>query len=208
MVESDAESVGHVPTRQFVAVQGGDTRVHWLKAAIDTEQKAERQPVGTRTAVYAKLHGPSTILWHTRCVVRPAQQSGRQVTAATMPRETTLKLDRRRVLTGFVAAGFVALVSPSLVRAGDDDDDPRDYRNGSGYRNNHENRPNGNPHLNNVTDQPGMSYQQSVEAGGESRETVHESAIKPVHYWLTEAMSGNATEIEAGRLAQERGSSQ
>ena len=53
-----------------------------------------------------------------------------------------------------------------------------------------------------------MSYQQSVEAGGESRETVYESALKPVHYWLTAAMSGNATEVEAGRLAQERGASQ
>ena len=125
--------------------------------------------------------------------------------------ETTLKLDRRRVLFGVAAAGFVALASPVLVRADDDanndDDDPRDYRNGSGYRNNHENRPNGNPRLNNVTDQPGMSYQQSLEAGGESRETVHESAIKPVHYWLTEAMSANATEVEAGRLAQDRGAS-
>lgn len=123
-----------------------------------------------------------------------------------------MNIERRRVLLGLATAGFVALLSPSLARADSDDDDEDDegggYRNGSGYRHNNNVRPNGNPSGNNITDQPGMSYEQSRRAGGESRETVYEPAIKPVHYWLTEAMSANATEVEAGRLAQERGASQ
>jgi putative membrane protein len=124
-----------------------------------------------------------------------------------------MKLDRRRLLSGLGAAGFVLLVSPtvapSVVRADDDDEDGKrsDYRNGSGYRNNHENRPNGNPSGNNITDQPGMSYEQSREAGGESRETVHEPAVKPAEAWLVEAMSGNATEVAAGAIAANRGAS-
>ena len=119
-----------------------------------------------------------------------------------------MKLDRRRLLSGIAATGLVLLISPVVVRADDDDDNGDGYRNGGGYRNNHENRPNGNPSGNNITDQPGQSYQQSRRAGGESRETVHESAEKPSKTWLLEAMSGNATEVAAGTLAQERGSSQ
>jgi putative membrane protein len=124
-----------------------------------------------------------------------------------------MKLHRRRLLSGIAAAGLVLVlapaVAPTIVRADDDDEDGKrgDYRNGSGYRNNHENRPNGNPSGNNITDQPGMSYQQSVEAGGESRETVHESPVRPAQDWLKEAMSGNATEIAAGALAAGRGAS-
>jgi putative membrane protein len=94
------------------------------------------------------------------------------------------------------------------VRADEDDDNGDGYRNGGGYRHNHENRPNGNPSGNNITDQPGMSYEQSRRAGGESRETVYESAETPAKTWLMEAMSGNAAEVAAGTLAQERGSSQ
>jgi putative membrane protein len=120
-----------------------------------------------------------------------------------------MKLDRRRLLSGFAATGLVLLISPAVARADDDDDDnDDDYRNGGGYRNNHGNRPNGNPSGNNITDQPGQSYQQSRQAGGESRETVHESAEKPAKTWLMEAMSGNATEVAAGALAVERGASQ
>jgi putative membrane protein len=121
-----------------------------------------------------------------------------------------MKIDRRRVLFGLTTAALIAFASPAAARADDDDDDDHGsgYRNGKGYRHNESNRPNGNPSGNNITDQPGMSYEQSRRAGGESRETVHESALKPVHFWLTEAMSANATEAEAGRLAQERASSQ
>jgi putative membrane protein len=119
-----------------------------------------------------------------------------------------MKLERRRLLAGFAATGLALLLVPASVRADDDDDNGDDYRNGGGYRNNHENRPNGNPSGNNITDQPGQSYQQSRQAGGESRETVYESSEKPVKTWLVEAMSGNATEVAAGTLAQERGASQ
>jgi putative membrane protein len=120
-----------------------------------------------------------------------------------------MKLERRRFLSGLATTGLVLVVAPMVARADDDDDDHGGgYRNGSGYRHNESNRTNGNPSGNNITDQPGMSYEQSRQAGGESRETVHESAIRPVHYWLTEAMSANATEVEAGRLAQERAASQ
>jgi putative membrane protein len=122
-----------------------------------------------------------------------------------------MKLDRRRLLSGIAATGFVLLISPAVARADDDDDDDDNgdgYRNGGGYRHNHENRPNGNPSGNNITDQPGMSYEQSRRAGGESRETVYESAEKPAKTWLMEAMSGNATEVAAGALAVERGASQ
>jgi putative membrane protein len=118
-----------------------------------------------------------------------------------------MKLERRRFLSTVAATGLAFVLAPAVARAGDDDDDDG-YRNGSGYRNNHENRPNGNPSGNNITDQPGMSYEQSVRAGGESRETVHESAAKPAKEWLLEAMSGNATEVVAGAMAQARGSSQ
>src|SRR3954447_3943313 len=116
-----------------------------------------------------------------------------------------MKLDRRRLLFGMASAGLVLLTVPAVACADDDDDNGDDYRNGGGYRNNHENRPNGNPSGNNITDQPGQSYQQSRQAGGESRETVYESSEKPVKTWLVEAMSGNATEVAAGTLAQERG---
>ena len=116
-----------------------------------------------------------------------------------------MKIDRRRLLFGMASAGLVLLTVPTVARADDDNGD--DYRNGGGYRHNHENRPNGNPSGNNITDQPGQSYQQSRQAGGESRETVHESAEKPAKAWLIEAMSGNATEVAAGALAQERGAS-
>jgi len=119
-----------------------------------------------------------------------------------------MKLDRRRLLSGIAVAGLAILAAPVVARADDDDDNGDDYRNGGGYRNNHENRPNGNPSGNNITDQPGQSYQQSRQAGGESRETVHESAEKPAKTWLIEAMSGNATEVAAGTLAMERGASQ
>jgi putative membrane protein len=124
-----------------------------------------------------------------------------------------MKLDRRQLLSGLGAVGLVLLVAPTVaptaVRADNDDEDGKrsDYRNGSGYRNNHENRPNGNPSGNNITDQPGMSYQQSVEAGGDSRETVYESSARPAQDWLIEAMSGNATEIAAGSIAADRGAS-
>jgi putative membrane protein len=120
-----------------------------------------------------------------------------------------MKLERRRFLSGLATTGLVLFLVPTVARADDDDDDHGGgYRNGSGYRHNESNRPNGNPSGNNITDQPGMSYEQSRRAGGESRETVHESAIKPVHQWLTDAMSANATEVEAGRRAQERAASQ
>lgn len=119
-----------------------------------------------------------------------------------------MKLDRRRMLSGIAVAGLALLAAPIVARADDDDDNGDDYRNGGGYRHNHENRPNGNPSGNNITDQPGQSYQQSRQAGGESRETVHESAEKPTKAWLIEAMSGNATEVAAGAIAQERGASQ
>jgi putative membrane protein len=119
-----------------------------------------------------------------------------------------MKLERRRLLSGLAASGLVLLLVPARARADDDDDNGDGYRNGGGYRHNHENRPNGNPSGNNITDQPGQSYQQSRRAGGESRETVHESAEKPSKTWLLEAMSGNATEVAAGTLAQDRGSSQ
>ena len=118
-----------------------------------------------------------------------------------------MKLDRRRLLSGIAVTGLTLLMAPAVARADDDDDNGDGYRNGGGYRHNHENRPNGNPSGNNITDQPGQSYQQSREAGGESRETVHESAEKPAKAWLNEAMSGNATEVAAGALAQERGAS-
>jgi len=119
-----------------------------------------------------------------------------------------MKLERRRFLSGLATTGLVLLLAPAVARADDDDDNGDGYRNGGGYRNNHENRPNGNPSGNNITDQPGQSYQQSRQAGGESRETVYESAEKPAKNWLVEAMSGNATEVAAGALAQERGASQ
>src|SRR3954454_18057752 len=106
-----------------------------------------------------------------------------------------MKLDRRRLLSGMASAGLVLLIAPAVAHADDDDDNGDDYRNGGGYRNNHENGPNGNPSGNNITDQPGQSYQQSRQAGGESRETVHESAAKAPKDWLIEAMSGNATEV-------------
>jgi putative membrane protein len=118
-----------------------------------------------------------------------------------------MKLDRRRLLSDIAATGLVLLISPAVARA-DDDDNGDGYRNGGGYRHNDENRPNGNPSGNNITDQPGMSYEQSRRAGGESRETVYESAEKPAKAWLIEAMSGNATEVAAGALAVERGASQ
>lgn len=96
---------------------------------------------------------------------------------------------------------------PATVRADDDDDDDG-YRNGSGYRHNSGNRPNGNPSRNNITDQPGASYQQSEPAGGESRETIYTPAVKPVMDWLMVALSANATEVEAGRIAQGRAANQ
>jgi putative membrane protein len=119
-----------------------------------------------------------------------------------------MKIERRRLLSGLAVTGLALLLVPAPVRADDDDDIGDDYRNGGGYRNNHENRPNGNPSGNNITDQPGMSYEQSRRAGGESRETVYESAEKPAKTWLLGAMSGNATEVAAGAMAQERGASQ
>jgi len=119
-----------------------------------------------------------------------------------------MNLERRRLLSGIAATGLALLLLPARVQADDDDDNGDGYRNGGGYRNNHENRPNGNPSGNNITDQPGQSYQQSRRAGGESRESVEESAAKPEKDWLLEAMSGNATEVAAGAIAQERGASQ
>lgn len=73
-----------------------------------------------------------------------------------------MKLEGRRFLSGLATTGLVLVLVPTVVHADDDDDDHGGgYRNGSGYRHNESNRPNGNPSGNNITDQPGMSYEQS-----------------------------------------------
>src|SRR4051812_29208388 len=76
----------------------------------------------------------------------PPERTGRW---GVRSREPSMKLDRRRLLSGIAVAGLAILAAPVVARADDDDDNGDEYRSGGGYRNNHENRPNGNPSGNN-----------------------------------------------------------